>query len=105
MHKAHISVSCINLLCLFFLLVAITLPEFQIAKNLLVLGVFGGYFVNLITVFISLCLVIFYIYRWLNGTQSDFITKHWLGVFNGLFIVGFWALAMVVGNMPSGVIE
>ncbi len=86
MHPFHIFISAFNLLC------AAALAAFA-WTDIAALGAFaviGGYLANLLAALTSLVVAIWYLVSLAKGNGRKIVAGHWLGLFNGAFVVAFW---------------
>jgi hypothetical protein len=63
--------------------------------------VVGGYFANVLAVSVSVAVVIgiLLVVRTVKGEVRPFLNKHWLGLFNGLFVIAFWTVLFGIGRL------
>ena len=91
MHPLYIFISIWNLLsALSFALLFLIKSENEFKQFLGVFSVFGGYFANLSAVVTFAILLVFYVVKLIKGDSNQFLSKHWLGLFNGAFVVFCW---------------
>ena len=97
MHRIHIFISCINIFCGAIFILGLILHGTVISGWLIAPGMVGGYIANIFTVIISFFLFIVFIVRLAQGKSRIFLARHWLGIFNGSFIVLFWGFIILMG--------
>ena len=95
MHPFHILISVFNLLCGFTLL-ALFILQSGPYPSLATFAVFGGYIANALAVLIALILVFWIVLTKLLKAEKVNIKKHWLGIFNGAFVVTIWVLVDMI---------
>lgn len=92
MHPFHIFISIWNLICGFALILLFAFGEYtEFTEWLAAISIAPGYFANLLAVFISLVLCVFGLIHLAKGSVKAFVQTNWLGLFNGAFVVLFWA--------------
>ena len=64
--------------------------------SLATFAVFGGYIANALAVVISLIMVLWVVFTKLFKAEKVNLTKHWLGIFNGVFVIAVWAIMDLV---------
>jgi hypothetical protein len=96
MHPFYIILSVLNLVCLFSFTALFLLPEDSPTEFLAIFAVLGGTFANLIVVIVSLILLPRFIKNYIHKTHKDFLSTHWLGLFNGAFVIVFWFIAVFI---------
>ena len=89
MHPVHIFISVTNLICGFAMIIALSLAP-EPSPFLMGVGVFGGYIMNAVAVLITIMLSVLFAYHYLNKNHKKMLHRHWLGLFNGTFVVTFW---------------
>ena len=96
-HPFHIFVAIWNLLCLFGLTITtIYLPlDSEYRGDLTSLFLFVGLYANLFAVSIALFVLLYYFtVKLLDIEKEKFISRNWLGIFNGGFVFLFWFSAV-----------
>ena len=91
MHPLHIFISIWNLICGFAFALLFTNWLEDSSGWLYIISVVGGYFANISAIFTSLVLCVFGLIHLVKGSAKTFIKTNWLGLFNGAFVVLFWA--------------
>jgi hypothetical protein len=105
MHPFHIFVSAFNIVvgALFASLIWVCpLMPICISREhptWAAFSVFGGYCANALAIFVSAVVVIMYLVGVSNGQARLVLQRHWLGVFNGLFVIVFWVLLFSISRL------
>ncbi len=95
MHPIHVAISVFNILC--GVLAYIGLYIFQDSLSQLgAASVHVGYFANLIAIAVSFVLVVLLVIRYFSGNYRGFLSKNWLGIFNGISVVLFWTITFSI---------
>ena len=95
MNAYHVFVSVFNIMCGAAVIVGSNFDMGGIAG----LGVYLGYFANLIAIAICLFLVVLLIIRIPSGTSKKLLASSWLGFLNGFAVVGIWSVVSWAGYL------
>jgi hypothetical protein len=99
MHRFHIAVSVVNIVAgLSFALLLWARPENE-HPVWAGFSVVGGYFANVLAVSVAVVIGILLVVRTVKGEVRPFLNKHWLGLFNGLFVIAFWTVLFGIGRL------
>ena len=101
MHPVHIAVSILNLVCGAAAVLLFVLPKETTLHTLAAFAVVGGYFANILAVAITLALVIVLAVRTARGQGRAYLSKQWLGLFNGSFVVIFWGSLLLYWKLVA----
>jgi Mn2+/Fe2+ NRAMP family transporter len=64
-------------------------------------AVFGGTIANLFVVILSFALLPRLIFTYSKNLHHQFLATHWLGIFNGAFVILFWLIAaFLIETLP-----
>ena len=99
MHRFHIVVSAVNIVAgLSLALLLWVRPEGE-HPAWAAFTVVGGYFANALAVLVLLIVGVLLVVRSVNGDARSFLNRHWLGLLNGLFVIGFWIALFGIGRL------
>ena len=102
MQPVHVVVSVVNIICGIAAILLFVLANGSPLHTLAAFAVVLGYFANLLAVVITLALLIVLGVRAVQGQGKGYLSRHWLGFFNGSFVVAFWgSLALYVQLVAS----
>ena len=99
MNRFHLVVSAVNIVAgLSFALLLWVRPEGE-HPVWASFSVVGGYIANVFAVLVAVVVGILLVVRTLKGEARPFLKRHWLGLFNGLFVLLFWTALFSLGHL------
>lgn len=99
MHRFHFIVSVVNIVAGFSLALLLRVRPEGEHPTWAAVTVVGGYSANVLAVLVAVVVGILLVVRAVKGEARPFLNKHWLGLFNGLFVIAFWIVLFGIGRL------
>ena len=92
MYPFHVFISIVNIIFGLAFFLDLIFPEIESTSKYLLIGVWAS---SLFAIFTTFVIFILFAIRCITGGVKLLLKNHWLGMFNGFFVMVFWTLSLL----------